>query len=534
MKTKYIFVVFLFFLNCGKSIEFHDRKYKLGYFAKQKAISLSQEHCTTCHILPLPTELDRETWGYVLGYMGLLLGIEDTATLKHDAGFVEHWKNRRELLRVLKEIPSQPKINKEEWSLIKSYYLINSAVSLPYAPARPIKSSKDYSVQKYPIEIDDIAITLIHQQDDTLFVGTAWEPRLFRFPTNAAHKDKVNPTSIQRVPSPPVFLYKEDNVQYLTLLGDLLGNRPLEDPAELWVSKTPKARFKPFLDKMPRTAMILPWANGFIVPGFGVGRSGGLLYITEKKRKVYSNSEGYVAAKRLDLNGDNRPDILALVANSQESLRMFLSVPKNPEKVKEHILQEFSSTCGFTRMIIADINNDGDEEIILSAGDNPDAGPYNPPKPCHGVYIYRLEKTKACKKQSREQCPLPKVELIHFEPLAGAYGIAVSNFGRGGLSSVIIGSFFPDISKENMISLAVLEQTNKNSFKLLQIPLKRRISLVEPIRVKRKNGVQTKEAILLSAPSLPLIQKGNGANGQKIIRKDFLPKDGGIYILEKK
>ena len=480
--------------------------YSLSFFEKAKAESLAQKHCSGCHLFPKPETLEKETWGYVLGYMGLYLGIEDTTTLKHDAGFIVQWQNRRNLLKMLKEIPAKPAMKPEEWNLIRKYYIIFAAEKLHYNTPRQPELETEFQLTRLNLKINDPAITLLDHDQKNLYVGTAWEPRLMVWPIDLYNAPN-EPQEVIRLPTPPVYLQQINKQLMVTLLGDLLGNRPLEFPASLGEIKNQK--FVLIKDKLPRTAMALRYLQDWLIPGFGVGRQGNLQLLHEDgSNSILSEDEGFVSAHVMNLNDDEQPDILALVANSRESLRAYLAGAKTFQEI---FLQRFDASCGFTRMKVADLNADGVPEVVLTAGDNPDAGPYNPPKPCHGVYVYTLHKK-----------PSLSVKLAYFEPFHGALDTAIVDLNDDGRMDLVTSTFYPDISRAEPYCLLIMRQQNELQFSSTVISGQYRFSVLKELT---QNGDAN---VLLSATQLPLVQKIEGEN------KTQNYKTSGLWLLQRR
>jgi hypothetical protein len=95
-------------------------------------------------------------------------------------------------------------------------------------------------------------------------------------------------------------------------------------------------------------------------------------------------------------------------------------------------LIESPPSYGSSSVSLADIDNDGIDEILYTTGDN---GDYDAPpfKPYHGVYIYKRSK------------PLTYAQ-ISFDRFDGAYGVHVRDFDLNGQVDQLSFSYFPRLT----------------------------------------------------------------------------------------
>lgn len=88
-----------------------------------------------------------------------------------------------------------------------------------------------------------------------------------------------------------------------------------------------------------------------------------------------------------DLDGDGNLDIVALMAQGREGVYAFYNQGDGRFGTKP--LLQFSPVFGCSDFTLADIDQDGDEDLLLVNGDNADFSPVL--KPYHGVRVYRNE-----------------------------------------------------------------------------------------------------------------------------------------------
>ena len=84
-----------------------------------------------------------------------------------------------------------------------------------------------------------------------------------------------------------------------------------------------------------------------------------------------------------DMDGDGKPDIVALMAQAREELLLFLNDGKG--NFTEKIIARFPPVYGVSYFELADFNHDGHPDILLTNGDNWDLSPIR--KYYHGIRI---------------------------------------------------------------------------------------------------------------------------------------------------
>lgn len=100
-------------------------------FAQRKA--LTEKYCQSCHMLPDPRLLDKDTWKKLLPEMGVSLGIHspEIKVPEEDRSFY----------------PAHPAMGTTEWQSILDYYQVAPPASLPLQnkPAAPQESSSVFA-----------------------------------------------------------------------------------------------------------------------------------------------------------------------------------------------------------------------------------------------------------------------------------------------------------------------------------------------------------------------------------------------------
>ena len=148
-----------------------------------------------------------------------------------------------------------------------------------------------------------------------------------------------------------------------------------------------------------------------------------------------------------DVNNDGLPDIYALFGQGNEGIYLFIN--KGDETFEEKEILSFPSSYGSSFFDLLDVNNDGLEDILYTAGDNADYPPML--KPYHGIRIFQ---------QIREGF----FEESFFYPLPGAYGAQMKDFDLDGDLDIAAISFFPDFEEHDGRGFIYLENMGGMNF----------------------------------------------------------------------
>lgn len=131
--------------------------------------------------------------------------------------------------------------------------------------------------------------------------------------------------------------------------------------------------------------------------------SGGQLaqrYCGTYEKRVLWESPGGVKTVVRDLDQDGRPDLLVLMAQGREGLYAFYNQGEGRFGMKA--LLQFPPVYGSSDFTLADLDQDGDEDVLLVQGDNADLSPVL--KPYHGVRVYRNEGGYELRKRTSTPC----------------------------------------------------------------------------------------------------------------------------------
>jgi hypothetical protein len=154
-----------------------------------------------------------------------------------------------------------------------------------------------------------------------------------------------------------------------------------------------------------------------------------------------------------DLNGDGRPDFVALISQEHEAVVAFLNV--GPGQFDPRVIYEAPHPAfGSSGIELVDLDGDGDLDVLMSNGDVLDS---NLLRPYHGIQWLENKGTYPFREH-----PLTS--------LYGAHRAVAADFdGDGDLdiaaTSFLPGSYYAPLRKQRKLdALLILEQTARGRF----------------------------------------------------------------------
>ena len=423
---------------------------------------LAKTYCGSCHLLPSPSLLNKETWLLdVLPKMGPRLGINSfqgtTYSIQYHSSVPEGY------------YPSKPAVTEEEWSKIVSYFYEAAPDSLEQDD-QPISTQLDrfklkapgYPVPSPPltsyIKIDpgNHAVYLGHGQDLKLrsynqqlqLVGEAQTPNVM---VDIAFHDMSKPglrsATLLTMGALTPFDVTHGSLQRVTIDENL----KITPSTEILIDSLPRPV------NLQEADLNKDGKPDFVVCGFG-NFTGSLFWLKNTgqghfEKKILRNQPGSIQAWVEDFNKDGRLDILALMAQGDEGI--FLYEQSADGTFHERNVLRFSPLAGSISIDLADFNKDGYPDIVYTSGDNADYSKVL--KPYHGVYIYLNDGRW-------------NFNQAFFFAINGCFKALARDFDLDGDMDIAAISFFPDFLKRPKESFVYLQNEGDFHFKPFTFP----------------------------------------------------------------
>ncbi|HPE75961.1 MAG TPA: VCBS repeat-containing protein [Draconibacterium sp.] len=391
---------------------------------------LALVYCKICHLFPEPALLDKKTWTTsVLPNMGLRLGIKQ----KDKDPYESLDSIDMEIVKRLNIYPETPLIMKEDWDKIVAYYKNEAPSVLPKPKTDAVENNSKMPFTPRYISIGDPGfpmVTMLGFNDYTkeLYIGdfdnlyalnSSWElTGQWKLNSPATHIEfqKSRPPLVLTIGH---FGPSDQNLGILSVLY------PSDDQSQ-----------NVYIDNLKRPVYFVTGdLNGdnkrdVVVCNFG-NYQGKLSWFDDcdaQKEHVLSLLPGARNAVIKDLNHDGKPDVIALMAQAYEKVSVFRN--KGNNVFEEEPLIEFPPVYGVSYFELADINNDGYDDILVSNGDNWDLSAID--KPYHGFRIYLNDG----KNKFRES---------FFFPMYGCSKVMTGDFDKDGDLDIVAISFYAQL-----------------------------------------------------------------------------------------
>lgn len=371
--TRIYQLVFLtiFILSCGTNKEDRGKK-------------LATTYCASCHLFPEPDILEKSIWeNSVLPEMAARMGQVDI--FNKLASFSQEELNEKLNHGIYSD---KPYLSEEDWELLKNYILSQAPVkSLPQENKLPIDTSNN-----------DLFKTIIRPSKLDLYGNTTsiWienGKKGFYLASESKHWVRYNEKGkfISFIDSPgPIVQTQKNTDRYYSLnIGKMNPNELRLGALYQW--NKDKFQLIPEIDSLRRPSdfkigdLNHDGINDFVLAEFGF-EVGQLVWYDGKtfEKHLLKAEPGARNIILKDFNNDSFLDIMVLMTQSREGVYLFLN--NNNHEFEEKVLLEFHPAYGSSYLELADLNQDGKEDIILSNGDN---GDYSfSKKNYHGIHYF--------------------------------------------------------------------------------------------------------------------------------------------------
>ena len=165
------------------------------------------------------------------------------------------------------------------------------------------------------------------------------------------------------------------------------------------------------------------------------------------EKHILRSLPGAIRTEAYDFNKDGLVDIIALMAQGDESVLIYYNEGKG--KFREERVLQFPPVFGSNYFQLVDFNNDGWMDILTTQGDNADYSMVV--KSYHGIRIFSNDGKN-------------RFEEKYFLPQYGAQKAIPADFDKDGDLDIVSIAFFPDYKRFPSESFIYWENTGDGNF----------------------------------------------------------------------
>lgn len=407
---------------------------------------LSRQYCVACHEYPDPGLLDRQSWvDGALPWMRMFHGFDPERVDKSPEG---------KLLRATGRFPTEPILSENDWKSIVAFYTHTSQEALDSNfnknKIRPSLTLFDLQPAQFPSAVPMTTLLSWQSQSNALAMGDARLKQLIWMNADGTLKSRLNLKNIPVQITPTISgegywvvgigsFFPSERRQ-----GEILQISEDKSSGEWKVEKKLTQLSRP--THIVETDLNHDGQPDLAIAQFG-NFQGRFSWWEMKENSAYEEHvlfgmPGALRSVTGDFDKNGTQDLMILVAQETESLMVFWNDGKG--NFEQEILFKKPSSFGHSFFEMVDFDGDGQDEILVTNGDNGDYGAGY--KNYHGIRVYSWKPGKASK----------PVEEFFF-PLNGAYKALARDFDKDGDLDIAAVSFFPNYQESPLESFVYLE-----------------------------------------------------------------------------
>lgn len=413
-----------------------------------RAASLYEEYCGACHQVPDPQSLSKKLWAtQVLPEMGARLGIQvgDYNPVK-GIGIEESFFIEQSGI-----YPKQPLLSESQWAAIYNYVLEMAPDSLPVDTNR---KSRSLPLEQFVSR--GIAIDKLNGAQVTALYPTAADAK-WNIGTRSGEWYQWSLSDSSNL----VYLFSSavsgfDHRREEDLILEMGYMNPSDIPrGKLWRFQNGKRSvlaeglYRPvFVESLDIND---DGTMEYLICEFG-NRVGMLSLLewdgTTYRKKALISQPGMIRIQLADMNQDGREDIVVLAGQGDEGIYLLFNQGDGRFSLQHPI--RLPPIYGSSWFEIFDYEGDGDLDIAIVNGDNADFT--YALKPYHGFRLFLNDGDN-------------EFEEVYFFPIYGATRLIARDFDRDGDPDFAIAALFPDFDHNPQESFLYLENQDPASFK---------------------------------------------------------------------
>ena len=412
--------------------------------------------------------------------------------------------NEQYLIRQAGIFPDSAQLSVASWQKIVDYYDSLAPTELPSPATTTVVPAAPFTPRPVSLKLSTGGLTTMlrqHPETGKIYLGDGTR-MLYQLNEAGETEDFFS------LPSPVSDIhFQPDGTLYLLTVGNL---NPHDEPLGNLLAMDRKGNSQPLIQDLNRPVHMnvhdldQDGRDDIIICEYGnyIGRLSWFKPLedgTFEKHVLWENP-GAVKTEVRDLDQDGRPDIVALMAQGREGVYAFYNQGDGRFGMKS--LLQFPPVYGSSDFTLADVDQDGDEDIIVAHGDNADLSDIL--KPYHGVRVYRNDGNN-------------QFAEAYGYPMYGATRILSEDFDQDGDLDLAASAYFPDFEAEDPQSFVYLENTSTDSLAFTPATLDGlnvgRWLVMEPVQQDGHPGLMLGAFnVSLSRGQQETVARWNGAN----------------------